>query len=175
MGVVIVIAIIAIVSIILFTSNTNADIPPITNVNSIKGIVMFLNQGRIYPFYTRMNFVRFKKAVEQAGLDNGSFKLAVMRYEMTGDAPIFMWDVSNECIESITIRLNKKGIVFSISIKIKDFKEHTKELLNEMAAKFGEPTSMDDFNIKWEEGGGGINVDVGGSITIYDKLITPNA
>lgn len=152
-------------------NNANPKIPEITKVNSIRDIVLAVNHGRIYPFYTRMNLIRAKNAAKTISPNALEIEQQLQFHEMIGIAPYFDIEVSNNYIERISVTLNKNGLVSSVGINIKNFESNTKSLLDEMVLKFGRPYSMDNEFVIWREGPMVINICRDGSLAVIDETI----
>ena len=171
MGVLVIILLCIVLYFIFSSGKAKANIPEINRVNSIKDIVMSVNHGRIYPFYTRMNLIRAKNAAKTISPDITRLEQNLQLYELMGVAPYFDLDIQNNYVERISVMLNKNGLVSSISIDIKNFDVNMKPLAEEMAIKFGRPASMSDEFIIWREACMVINLSKNGSLSVIDESI----
>lgn len=171
MGVLGIILLCIVLYFIFSSGKAKANIPEINRVNSIKDIVMSVNHGRIYPFYTRMNLIRAKNAAKIISPDITRLEQNLQLYELMGVAPYFDLDIQNNYVERISVMLNKNGLVSSISIDIKNFDVNMKPLAEEMAIKFGRPASMSDEFIIWREACMVINLSKNGSLSVIDESI----
>lgn len=171
MGVLGIILLCIVLYFIFSSGKAKANIPEINRVNSIKDIVMSVNHGRIYPFYTRMNLIRAKNAAKTISPDITRLEQNLQLYELMGVAPYFDLDIQNNYVERISVMLNKNGLVSSISIDIKNFDVNMKPLAEEMAIKFGRPASMSDEFIIWREACMVINLSKNGSLSVIDESI----
>lgn len=167
-----IIIIIAVVTYVWLSSPKNSlTIPEIHKVNSIKDIVMSVNHGRIYPFNTRMNLIRAKEAAKKVCSDITEIESALQMQELMGIAPYFSIPICNDFIERISVHLNKRGLVSSIGVDIKNFDVNMKPLVEEMVVKFGRPTSIDNEFIIWREACMVINIHREGSLNIIDESL----
>lgn len=171
MGVLGIILLCIVLYFIFSSGKAKANIPEINRVNSIKDIVMSVNHGRIYPFYTRMNLIRAKNAAKIISPDITRLEQNLQLYELMGVAPYFDLDIQNNYVERISVMLNKNGLVSSISIDIKNFDVNMKPLAEEMAIKFGRPASMSDEFIIWREACMVINLSKNGSLSVIDESV----
>lgn len=174
MGFIIIIAATAVLLYFLCRSpktNKALNIPEIHKVNSISDIVMSVNHGRIYPFYTRMNLIRAKAEAGKICVDKEEFDSFIQMQEIMGIKPYFDIPVSNSYIERISVMFSNQGLVSSIGIDIKNFDVNMKPLIEEMVVKFGRPTSMSDEFIIWREACMEINIHKKGSLSIIDESI----
>ena len=153
---------------------TNNKKKEIHKATSIKDIVMSVNHGRIYPFYTRMNLTRVKGVVSKINPDTTRFEQDMQMQKLMGIAPFFDMPISNNYIERVSVTLSRKGLVSSIGVDIKNFDINMKPLINEMVVKFGRPCSMDEEFIIWREGYMVINIHKGGSLSVIDESIFGN-
>lgn len=154
---------------IWLVKSLRGNIPQIHKCKSVKDVVMSINHGRIYPFYTRMNLARAKSAAKAIHPNVTKFEQEMQMYELMGLAPYFSLPVSNDYIERISVMFNKKGLVSSIGIDIKNFDANMKPLVEAMVAKFGKPMSMDNEFIIWRESYMVINISVNGSLSVIDE------
>lgn len=138
---------------------------------SIRDIVMSVNHGRVYPFYTRMGFVNAKNAAMKMHSNPEAFEADLQMWELMGLAPYFDLPVSNEYIERVSVSFNNRGLVSSIGINIKNFDKNLKPLVGEMVAKFGRPISVDDEFIIWREGAMVVNIHKEGSLSVIDENV----
>lgn len=168
MGIIIIIALLIVLHSVW---RTNKRIPEIHKVNSIKEIVMSVNHGRIYPFHTRMNLIRAKDAAKKILPNISKIENTLQTQEMMGISPYFDLIISNNYIERVSVRCNRKGLVSSISIDIRNFNVNMKPLVEEMVAKFGKPTSMDNEFIIWREACMVIDISSNGSLSVIDESI----
>lgn len=138
---------------------------------SIIDIVMSVNHGRVYPFYTRMGFVNAKNAAMKMHSNPDAFEADLQMRELMGLAPYFDLPVSNEYIERVSVSFNNRGLVSSIGIDMKNFDKNLKPLVGEMVAKFGRPISVDDEFIIWREGTMVVNIHKEGSLNVIDENV----
>lgn len=147
------------------------NIPDINKVSNIRDVVMSVNHGRIYPFFTGMNLKRAEEQARKIHPNANEFDNALQMQNLMGIKPYFDIPVSNKYIERISVMFNNNGIVSSIGADIKDFHINMKPLIEEMLVKFGEPTSMDDEFIIWRENWMVINIHKDGSLSVIDERL----
>ena len=165
------IVILAVLFFFVMVIKSNNKMKEVYKSNSIRDIVMSVNHGRIYPFFTGMNLERAKSAAKKAHPNPVEFEQTLQLQELMGIAPYFDIEISNEYIERISVMLNKNGVVSSIGIDIKNFDANITPLINEMANKFGRPISMDNEFIIWREGCMVINISKTGSLNVIDERL----
>ena len=165
------IVILAVLFFFVMVIKSNNKMKEVYKSNCIRDIVMSVNHGRIYPFFTGMNLERAKSAAKKVHPNPVELEQTLQLQELMGVAPYFDIEVSNEYIERISVMLNKNGVVSSIGIDIKNFDVNITPLINEMANKFGRPISMDNEFIIWREGCMVINISKTGSLNIIDERL----
>lgn len=151
----------------------NINIPQIHKCESIRDMVMSINHGRIYPYFTGMNLERVKNIVRQNYQDTTYFDNYTQIGELMGYMPIVdLPQCENYFIERITLGFNKQMIVSSITIKIKNYDYHRMDIIEEMVLKFGKPFSSDLEFVIWRDGWMVINLDRHDkSISIIDERL----
>ena len=171
MGAVIVITIIAIASILLFMSNNKPEIPEITKANSVKDIVMSINHGRIYPFYTRMNLERVKEAVRKLDIDTTDFDNSVHLQKLMGRVRgVHIPIPHNALVSDVYCSFNQNQVVSSITINISKLDFAT--LVEQMLTKFGDPISVNSQLMVWRESYMTISLDsVNKYINVMDERL----
>ena len=153
MGVLLIlIAIVIIASIIYFSSKgKSSSIPEITNVSSIRDVVMAVNYGRIYPFFTRMNLERVKGVVGKSGVDTVAFENSLHLQELIGNVRGVQIPLLNDAfVSDIYVSFNKNQVVSSITINISKIEFST--LVEQMLLKFGKPISINKQLMVWRDG-----------------------
>ena len=125
-------------------------IPQIYNCTNIRDLVMSINHGRVYPFFTGMNLERVKSIVRKTGINVADFENDLHLQELMGrirgiDVPLS----SNVLVNDIYLHLNKKQIVSSITIDISNFDFTI--LVEQMLLKFGKPESVNKQLMVWRD------------------------
>lgn len=150
-------------------------IPEIDKAKSISDIVMSLNHGRVYPYSTGMSIERVRGIIKDNNLNTSNFDNHLQFYQMIGVTPcVEVPQMQNDFVERITIT-TKDNVVSSIGVDIKNFDKNMKPLVEEIALKFGNPTSMDNEFIIWREGCMVVNVCKNGSLAVIDERLFGNA
>lgn len=179
MNVVVILAIILSVALVVYVSGNRASkgsakmrLPEIQNCNNITDIVMSVNQGRIYPYFTGMSFDQVKRVVKSSHRNFTDWENKVQLYELIGYMPsVDLPDVSR-LINRTSIHLTKTKVVSAITIEIKDFQQNKTKLIEEMILKFGKPTSIDRQFMIWREGYMVVNIDAtNGCISVINEKL----
>lgn len=167
---IIVIAVVALLVLFFIGRKTKINIPEIHKCNTLSEIVMLINHGRVYPYFTGMSLKQVKRIVKRSYGDTNALDRALQMHELTGYIPsIDLPDSPSEVIDRISIGFNRGKVVSSISIDIKNFNANKTELIKLMAMKFGRPMSMDDMFIIWRDGCMVVNIHKEGSLNIIDE------
>lgn len=143
-------------------------IPKIYECDSIYDIVMSVNHGRIYPYYTGMSYKKAKQITRNVHPDATGFDQMMDMYEIIGTAPYLDLPVSSRYIERISVMVNNDGIVSSVSMHLSDPNAHMEMLVKCMVSKFGRPLSIDGEFIIWREGKREISIHNQGSLSVID-------
>ena len=146
-------------------------IPQIYDCSSIKDVVMSINHGRVYPFFTRMNLERVKNIVKKKGINVTDFENNLHLQELMGRVRgVHVPLPNNVLVKDMYLNLNKKQIVSSITINISslDFVE----LVEQMLLKFGEPISVNRQLMVWQDTYMTISLDsINKYITVMDERL----
>lgn len=169
MGIIVTIVIVVIMISVLAKLGMATEIQKST---SIKDIVAAISHGRVHPYYTGMSLNDVKYTVKRLHPNTDEFENHLSMYELIGrvpyvDIPKFL----SAYIETISLSFNRDNKVYSITIYIKNFDTHTGELLKELSAKFGKPTSVDGEFITWRNQHMVIDVHREGSISVIDERL----
>ena len=126
----------------------------IQKTSTLNDIVASINYGRVYPYYIGMSFTEVKDSVLMLYryADAVEFNKTLQFYEKTaGVEPFICLPNRNPYIKNIYLDFNKNNVVSSITIAIKDFREHASQLKELMCAKFGAHTPSDGRYITWSD------------------------
>ena len=143
----------------------------IQDSDSIKDIIMSVNLGGIRPYKTGMGYEQAKGIALKLIADPTTFENNMQLQELMGITPYIHIDIDNKYIERISVNFNKDRVVSAIGIDIKDFHINMKPLVEEMTAKFGKPTSMDNEFIIWRSEWRVINIHKEGSLSVIDERL----
>lgn len=139
---------------------------------SIEGIVMAVNHGRVYPFFTGMSLAKVKSIVKNCHPNVGEFDERMQLCEFMGLTPfVDLPTPQNKFIKNVSVHINKNNIASTIIIHIKNFDLNFERLSEEMVLKFGRPTSVSSEFIIWREGTMVINITHSGSIMVLDERL----
>ena len=145
-------------------------IKKINEAESIKDIVMSVNYGRIYPFYTRRKIKSIVQDAMKMHTNPTQFEQNVQMQEMIGGLRSLNMPIINDYVESVSVNGNKDGLVRSVTIKIKNFETNIIPLFEEMVVKFGKPMSISKEFIIWRESFMVINIYlIDGSLSVLDE------
>ena len=147
------------------------NIPDIHKVNSLQDVVMSVNHGRIYPYFTGMSIEKAQKIANDVHPNPTALNQTLQMQELMGIKMFFDVPISNKYIERVSVHLNNNRIISSISIDIKDFHINKKPLTEEMTLKFGKPMSMDNEFIIWRDGWMVVNIHKEGSLCVIDEKL----
>ena len=125
-------------------------IPEINKVNSVRDLVMSINHGRAYPFYTGMSLGRIKDVVKQSCLNYTEFEQELDMQEIIGcvrgaRVPL----PSTTLVKDVYLHLNRNKVVSSITIDISNFEFVA--LVELMLVKFGDPISVSGQLMVWRD------------------------
>lgn len=181
MGAIVIITCVAFVLIIVLISiicgdnknKTNLNMLEIHKCNSIRDIVMAINCGRIYPYFTGMNLTQVVKIIKQNYNDTTNLENHIQLCEMIGFLPsIDLPEAPNAFINRISIGFNRNKVASSITIDIKNFQLNKTDLVEQMILKFGKPMSIDRQFMIWRDAHMIVNIDAtNGCISVIDERI----
>lgn len=97
------------------------NIPDIHKVNSLQDVVMSVNHGRIYPYFTGMSIEKAQKIANDVHPNPTALNQTLQMQELMGIKMFFDVPISNKYIERVSVHLNNNRIISSISIDIKDW------------------------------------------------------
>lgn len=139
---------------------------------SIEDIVMAVNHGRVYPFFTGMSLAKVKSIVKNCHPNVGEFDETMQLFEFMGLTPyVDLPTPQNKFIKNVSVRINKDNIASTIVIHIKNFDLNFKRLSEDMVLKFGRPASVSSEFIIWREGTMVISITHSGSIMVLDERL----
>lgn len=148
-------------------------IKEIDRCESIGDIVMAVNHGRVYPYFTGMGIEQVKKTVRQYHSDTTEFDNILHLQELMGNIRGVKTPLSsNALVNEVYLHLNKDKIVSSITMDISslDFVS----LVEQMLLKFGEPASLNSQIMVWRDSYMTISLDsVNKFLNIMDERL-PN-
>lgn len=151
--------------------------PKIHECFTLNELVMAINHGRVYPYYTGMTIEQVRKIVTYNHENTREFENNFHLCSLMGVSPIIELPkfINEHLIKNVSMYPNKRGLISSITIDIEDFESKQGELLAYMFVKFGQPASINGQFIIWRERFMVINVDNGsGSISVIDERLFNN-
>lgn len=167
MGILVLIAIVVIIIWLLM----RPQIPSIHTCRNVKDVVMAINYGRVYPYFTGMSLEKIRQEIKSYG-DIDSFERDVHMQELVGHLRgVKIPCPSDTLIDEVYLSLNNNKVISSITIGVSCLNIYEFDFKKEMHLKFGTPTSFDN-RWTWRDGHMTITLDFANKfINIMDERL----